>query len=592
MLNHLASSSFSGDASLVAASSTLSAESKQKKKCSKGGGKEPGERKKRKHADKEVGPSQKDPADSEHKKKKKRKGTAPEEYGDCDIDANAQASTAALLNAIVAAVSSATPPENPPDPQVYAPQHIVPQPHFVPFPLPFNHFPPGAVAPDGSFPACALNDLTFASNDDVLRALHNMDMSKFARGPDGPSLAANMSAFAPPASVFAPPPPPPTLHAPISPVNQLPVGSSTVLNVPKNSTARHATILAECTEQPADRHADLLATKWLNARKLAELVESEGLVFKKGKFSATEERQLNEAIEEHKRLNNLSDAQLQDIIFPKNEKNKDTEFWTKITKAVPQRPIVAVYHHVRRKNHPLKQRGAWSEAEDGRLKEAVADLGQAWEKVSLRVGRMASDCRDRYRNHIVDRDTRVTGAWSKEEEEELTRIVTDMTIKQGRDIDNDVFWSRVSQLMGGRRGRQQCRIKWTDSLSKLVKNDGTKPRWSPQDAFILVRKVDSLKVNDDTEIDWKLLPDPDWNLWSAHTLQRRWLTMKRSIKGYEEMTHQEIVDILRVKKSLAPDASSPEASAKERRKRKTTGAGEVPEQLAKSAPTVEDSDSE
>jgi Myb-like DNA-binding protein REB1 len=53
-----------------------------------------------------------------------------------------------------------------------------------------------------------------------------------------------------------------------------------------------------------------------------------------------------------------------------------------------------------------------------------------------------------------------TGPWSKEEEEQLTRIVTDMTIKQGKDIDNDVFWGKVSELMGGRRGRQQCRIKW------------------------------------------------------------------------------------------------------------------------------------
>lgn len=35
-----------------------------------------------------------------------------------------------------------------------------------------------------------------------------------------------------------------------------------------------------------------------------------------------------------------------------------------------------------------------------------------------------------------------------------------MTIKQGKDIDNDVFWGRVSELMGGKRGRQQCRIKW------------------------------------------------------------------------------------------------------------------------------------
>jgi hypothetical protein len=47
-----------------------------------------------------------------------------------------------------------------------------------------------------------------------------------------------------------------------------------------------------------------------------------------------------------------------------------------------------------------------------------------------------------------------------------------------------------------------------------------------------------MNVRDDTEIDWKTLPDTDWNLWSAHSLQRRWLTMKRGIKGYEDMTHQ------------------------------------------------------
>ncbi len=56
---------------------------------------------------------------------------------------------------------------------------------------------------------------------------------------------------------------------------------------------------------------------------------------------------------------------------------------------------------------------------------------------------------------------RSVGPWSKEEEEKLTQIVTDMTIMQGKDIDNDVFWGKVSDLMGGKRGRQQCRIKWS-----------------------------------------------------------------------------------------------------------------------------------
>ena len=52
------------------------------------------------------------------------------------------------------------------------------------------------------------------------------------------------------------------------------------------------------------------------------------------------------------------------------------------------------------------------------------------------------------------------GRWSKDEEDELTRIVTEMTVDQGRHPDIEVFWGVVSDRMGGRRGKQQCRIKW------------------------------------------------------------------------------------------------------------------------------------
>ena len=119
---------------------------------------------------------------------------------------------------------------------------------------------------------------------------------------------------------------------------------------------------------------------------------------------------------------------------------------------------------------------------------------------------MASDCRDRYRNHIKHSEDRAFGPWTKDEEMRLTEIVTDMTIKQGKDMDNDVFWGIVCQRMGNTRGRQQCRIKWylcisdfacqllrhrisrTDSLSKTFKNNGMKPRWSSRDSYILVHK--------------------------------------------------------------------------------------------------------
>ncbi|KAF9464388.1 hypothetical protein BDZ94DRAFT_1162036 [Collybia nuda] len=395
-----------------------------------------------------------------------------------------------------------------------------------------------------------------------------------------------------------------------TPLGQVPVTSGAILGFasqePNTSTGHRRTLdmtLPGTEHHTRADHAYLLANKWLNAGKLSELVRTEGLVYKKGKFSAIEEQQLKAAIENYRMLKQFSHQEMTDLIFPRVEKTKDNAFWSEITTAVPQRPIIAVYHHVRRSYHPMKQQGKWSAHEDAQLKQAVTDLGQQWEKVSQRVGRMSSDCRDRYRNHIINRDVRVNGQWTKQEEDELTRIVTDMTIKQGKDIDNDVFWGRVSELMGGKRGRQQCRIKWTDALSKTIKNEGRKPRWSQQDAFILVHKVDSLNVRDDTEIDWKTIPDPHWNLWSAHTLQRRWLTMKRGIKGYEDMTHQDIMDILRVKKAQLP--TPPIVSTKKRKERKVTSAAAIaecdgttleagsstgPGTMAASATTVEDID--
>jgi hypothetical protein len=147
-----------------------------------------------------------------------------------------------------------------------------------------------------------------------------------------------------------------------------------------------------------------------------------------------------------------------------------------------------------------------------------------------------------------------------------------MTVKQGKDMDNDVFWSVVSQRMGGKRGRQQCRIKWYFLRSRTltpctnVLQDGLpeqnfqeqrhkttleftrrlhpRSQVNTADMSFLAEtrltelgRVDSLHVRDDSEVDWKTLPDPNWNLWSAHTLQRRWLTMKRGVRGYEDMTH-------------------------------------------------------
>jgi len=73
---------------------------------------------------------------------------------------------------------------------------------------------------------------------------------------------------------------------------------------------------------------------------------------------------------------------------------------------------------------------------------------------------MAGDCRDRYRNHLDDKDNRKTGRWSKDEEDKLREIVSALS---DREIGS-IFWTEVSKKMGSTRGRQQCSEKWASLL--------------------------------------------------------------------------------------------------------------------------------
>lgn len=49
-------------------------------------------------------------------------------------------------------------------------------------------------------------------------------------------------------------------------------------------------------KQNTPENAEMLATKWLSTRQLADLAQNEGLVYKQGKFSAEEDSLMREAI--------------------------------------------------------------------------------------------------------------------------------------------------------------------------------------------------------------------------------------------------------------------------------------------------------
>ena len=267
---------------------------------------------------------------------------------------NAPTSTAAFLTALVTAASESqnqTHGHHPPvqyHPHSQSqfmqyqsmgyPYHPGPPGHY-PAP-PFHHEQP-SLLPIGGVP---LNDLALASNEDILRALQDLDMTKIASVLKTLGEAAASHLHAGPFGSHIPGPPPP---------NQVPTTAGDILNTNAVESKQQEKDQGSTQGRPGHNrvlnmslsgpelhmntdHAYMLAHKWMNPSKLTELVKTEGksilvhsafvaiewaigLVYKKGKFSAIEEKQLHDAIENYRAVS------LPLVLFLSNNSNGSSD---------------------------------------------------------------------------------------------------------------------------------------------------------------------------------------------------------------------------------------------------------------------------
>lgn len=224
----------------------------------------------------------------------------PADIDQQDISVDSQhTSSAAFLNAVVAAASATSDaqpleiaPYQPTPP--YQDQQILPDhpPSYIQYPpVHYGFHDPsqfGHPSPQGHpiFPTLGgpLPDFQFASNDDIIRALQDMDVSKIATVLKslGDAAAANASVTGP--SPFVSPPLPPLPANTIvrsQPQLGLPSTSTSPIlsSVPKSTKSSHKRVLDMSLpgpEQSNPEHAHMLANKWMNASKLAELVKTQG----------------------------------------------------------------------------------------------------------------------------------------------------------------------------------------------------------------------------------------------------------------------------------------------------------------------------
>lgn len=223
----------------------------------------------------------------------------PTDIDQQDISVDGQHTTStAFLNAVVAAASATSEqpleiapyqPATPFQDQQILPDHPSPYIQYPPAhygfhdPSQFDHPSPQGHPMFPTLPAL-LPDFHFASNDDIIHALQDMDVSKIATVLKSLGDAAAAAANAP---LSGPPPPfvPPHIPANAIPRSQpqqgLPSTSTAPVlsSVPKSTKSSHKRVLDMSLPGPEQtnlEHAHLLANKWMNASKLAELVKSQG----------------------------------------------------------------------------------------------------------------------------------------------------------------------------------------------------------------------------------------------------------------------------------------------------------------------------
>jgi len=182
-----------------------------------------------------------------------------------------------FLNAVVSAASvTSTHLESP---------YNLPQPCFdpqasssYPYPTMTNDLSlnAGGFQPPALPSSTTVPDLNYASNDDILRALQDLDVTKIAtvlktlgEAATAANVPLNLTSL--PSTLLQRPP----AATPIDPTlsNSTAVAESSAPRVPQH----HRRIVD--TRQESLEHSDhavLLATKWLNAQKLAELAKIEG----------------------------------------------------------------------------------------------------------------------------------------------------------------------------------------------------------------------------------------------------------------------------------------------------------------------------
>ena len=356
--------------------------------------------------------------------------------------------------------------------------------------------------------------------------------------------------------------------------------------------------------QSAQRKKEVCASKANDSKKLRavkELKSSPKTISKNGgQFTAAEAEKLDKFRDAYCDANSISIEKFNSQIQSTIRNNVEVKcIFDELHEVLPYRPRISVQKFCRRRYHNFPARGKWTTEEDEMLKKAFAAKPNQWKAIGEMLDRMGEDCRDRYRNYLLNSENRNREAWTNEEVQSLCKAILDCRqamkderrqVKMekygedapGSDFDSDqeaqdmklVNWQSVSDHMGGVRSRLQCRLKWLQLKEWEQKNlvqsaidakgfEGrksikTKNPWRMKraskkvanmrtgDQYALLQAILDSSAATEDNIPWKTIGDVEFqSTWNSADKKAAWTNLKLHVPGSDSMDYRAIAKGLR-----------------------------------------------
>ena len=300
--------------------------------------------------------------------------------------------------------------------------------------------------------------------------------------------------------------------------------------------------------------SEIFSSKWIETKALRRLEEETGKSYKRGKFSRLEEEKVRNRVRSYLRDHDMTDDAFQDALVGGARENKAAfqSFFVQMAMELPGRPVITVYHYLRRLYHPGNKQGAWLPEEDLHLRRLFAVHGPQWQVISKELGRFNHSCRDRYR---WIREQFRKGPWQSDEIERLKQAVQDRT--SSPDSGGVGAWAWIAECVET-RSWHQCLTKWTNSICFRERHPGVKcVRWTREEDLILLNRIYDLVVEDESEIVWSRLLDDSWDDWTPNKLRMRWKLLRKRVRNEKVLDMDTLVEtLINSLASLSPDRIS------------------------------------